>query len=342
MRGCFRVTPASSWLGAVTLAATAAAAQNPTYEAGEGCPDEAVFRAELRKHLRSALPVESPAIRVHAQLTGDGAIVRVTQTTDGTSETREVHAPSCDEAVTAAALVAALAIDAYADAHETPPRPKPAPESAPTSPAPPAVRDRSPRAVSGASELALPDRCIQCEQRKSVTAWQAGVGAYAAVGVIPEPLIGLTGFVGLSREPSWDARIGFVFAPATSSNNAERSADFELLGGRLEGCALPVWAESRFRVHPCLMLELASVRSEGTATPDYSPSVERVLRAAGSALIRAQVVLHTLRLEGYAGPTVRIAGTGTYVFTDATGELVYYEAPRIGSTAGVNLAVTAP
>jgi hypothetical protein len=340
MRASFRGTPASSWLGAVTLAATAAAAQNPTYEAGDGCPDEAIFRAELRKHLRRALPVDSPAILVHAQITEDGAIVRVTQTTDGTSETREVHAPSCDEAVTAAALVAALAIDAYADAHETPASPKPTPENGPTSPAPPAARDRT-RAVSVTSQPALPDRCVECDERKSVTAWQAGLGAYAAAGVIPQPLIGLTGFVGVSREPSWDTRLGFVFAPATSSDNAERSAAFELLGGRLAGCALPMWAESRFRVHPCLMLEVASVRSEGTATPQYSPSVERVLRVMAAPLVRVQVVLQALRLEAYAGPTVRLAGTRTYVFTDTAGEVVYYEAPRFGSTAGVNLAVTA-
>jgi hypothetical protein len=328
-------------LSYVTICTARAFADEPlpasvTYTASASCPAQAEFRRQVLVHLRG-VPAKLRPIHVEIVESEDRALAQVTFEDDrGQSGRRDLSGANCVEAVAAAALVVALEIDAQAQAEQAPPSPAQPPDPAPRSktpgptpepPAPPGEppADRTPRGT-------VPNGAL---------VWTVGAGVVAEHAVAPEPLIGIDAFFGVGqRAPHWDVRANFVYMRSGAVEHSGQSAEFLLLGGRLEGCAFPLLDLERSTLGPCLSVELASVRSSGETREGFAGADESTAWLAGGPLLRFQQTFAELRVEAVAGPWFPIAGTRTFVFgRPGSEDGSFHEVPPVGWTAGANLSL---
>jgi hypothetical protein len=304
-----------------------------SYSASAGCPVEADFWHAVASHLettprRTPRPIGVEAVELEA-----GALARVTFAgADGSQDVRELTAPTCAEAVAAAALVVALALDARGDAAAKPPspaaKPPPAPGALPRPPEPgaPALADRRAPESKEAHALAL----------------LFGGGGFLEYAVAPSPLYGASAFLGVSGGKLWDARAGFAYSTTGSIEREAQTATFSFIGARVDGCAFPIIESARFALHPCLAAALGAVRSSGEDSALYRGASESKFWAAGGPLIRARQLFSELALEVYAGPWIPFAGTSTFVFRGPEGDLSFHEVPWVGVLAGASLSFQLP
>jgi hypothetical protein len=296
-----------------------------SYSRSEGCPDEGEFRAELARHLRSE-PGSARPIAVEAQQGEGQSIARVRFVEeDGYSAVRELAAPTCAEAVTAAALVVALAIDSRAQLREQPGPAPVAPAKPRTQAAPPAmeVKDTLPERTGERTGLVI----------------ELGGGVLAHAVAAPDPMFGALGFVGVGQRAMWDLRASFVYATSGTVARDVHAAEFELLGGRLDGCAFGFTKGERVSLDPCLAVEIGALRSAGVPSERSTSAQQTTLWMAAGPLLRGQAAFESLRLEAYAGPWFPVAGKHRFVFTSQEGERSFHEVPMVGLLAGVNLGV---
>jgi hypothetical protein len=324
-----------------SVAGVALAAEPPTepssagpvsYSSSAGCPGEADFWHAVASHLETTPKPTPRPIGVEAVELEAGALARVTFAgADGSQDVRELTAPTCAEAVAAAALVVALALDARGDraakpapaakAHRTPSAP-----SRPPQPSAPALADRRAPESKEAHALAL----------------LFGGGGFLEYAVAPTPLYGVSAFLGFSGGKLWDARAGFAYSTTGSVEREAQTATFSFIGARLDGCALPIIESARFVLHPCLAAALGAVHSSGEDSALYRGASESKFWAAGGPLIRARQLFSELALEVYAGPWIPFAGTNTFVFRGPDGDLSFHEVPLVGVLAGASLAFQLP
>jgi hypothetical protein len=300
-----------------------------SYSAGPSCPAQAEFWRQVMSHLESApKPVERP-IRVEAFELESGSLARVTFAgADATEDVRELSAPSCAEAVAAAALVVALAIDARGDqASATSPAKRPSVASDPSEPVAP---------------TALPDRPASSSNDGHALKLLFGGGGFLEYAAAPTPLFGATAFVGVSGGKRWDGRVGFAYSRSGSVEREAQTAEFSFLGARLDGCAFPVVDSERFALHPCLAAAFGALQSSGDDSDLYRGADGSAFWGAGGPLIRARQLFSELALEVYAGPWIRFVGTRTFVFRGPGGDRSFHEVPPVGAMAGANLAFRVP
>jgi hypothetical protein len=306
-----------------------------TYTASASCPGQAEFWRQVLVHLRGA-PAKLRPIHVEIVESGDRALAHVTFEDDrGQSGKRELSGANCVEAVAAAALVVALEIDAQAQAAQTPPPPAKAPDPPPRSKPP--VRTPEPPAPAGEPPA---DRTPRGTAPNGALVWTVGAGAVAEHAVAPSPLIGFDAFVGVGqRAPHWDVRANFVYMRSGTVEHSGQSAEFVLLGGRLDGCAFPLLDLERSTLGPCLSVELASVRSSGQTREGFEGTDESTPWLAAGPLLRFRQAFAELHVELAGGPWFPIAGTRTFVFGRPGGAEDFHEVPRVGWTAGASLSL---
>ena len=128
----------------------ARAQEHGGYSVGPNCPAESEFWTLVESHLRNPSARDALTVRVEASELEGQALARVTFGSEEGAAAREVSAATCLEAVQAAALVVALALDSRAQEQQSavpPPRPPPiAPPPPRTEPRrAPALPDAAPR-----------------------------------------------------------------------------------------------------------------------------------------------------------------------------------------------------
>jgi hypothetical protein len=228
------------------------------YDAPASCPVEEAFWAAVTARTpkvrrgEEGAPARTFAIKLVAG--GDESTGHlVVRALDGSTSEREVAGDTCEEVVSALALVAALAVDPNAT---TKPLPLPAPP--PRSPAP-----APPRRPVAAAVVATPPppQATPVVARTAVSA-----GGLVAVGAAPAPLVGASLAVAATRprggwlEPT--VRLGVAAASTGTVSVAGGTASFSSLVGAIDGCP-GGWTLGRWRLEPCLRLEAGVVGARG-------------------------------------------------------------------------------
>jgi hypothetical protein len=311
-----------------------------SYAASPGCPGEAEFWRHVASHLAAAPEPAKRPISVEAFERESGALVRVTFAgADATEDVRKLSAPTCAEAVAAAALVVALALDARGDAARPAAAARP---STPASKAPGSTNDSGAARASPVS-MVLPDQVSSRQKAGRGLRLLFGGGGFLEYALAPAPMLGATAFIGLTGDRrSWDARAGFTYSRTGSvERNAER-AEFSLIAARIDGCAFPFVHGERFALHPCLAVELGAAQSRGEDSELYRGADKSTFWGAGGPLLRARQLFDELALELHAGPWIPFAGTRTFVFRGPGNRQSFHEVPPVGVVAGAGLAFAVP
>jgi hypothetical protein len=158
--------------------------------------------------------------------------------------------------------------------------------------------------------------------------------------VAPDPLVGASAFFGVgSQATRWDVRANFVYMRSGVVDQAGQSAEFALIGGRLDGCAFPLLDLKRSTLGPCLAVELASVRSSGRSAQAFVGSARSSAWFALGPLLRFRQAFAELHLELLGGPWFPIAGTRSFTFEQPTGEASFHEVPTVGWMAAAGLSL---
>lgn len=309
-----RVT-AVCWVRAslgVALAAAPARAQTAPeairleYSAfAEDCPDADAFFERVRARTAVARASEDESVRAFRVLVVPrGPAIEATLeviAVDGTSSARSLSGSSCDEVVSAAALVAALAIEEHAVSV-----PAAEPSSGSTNRARPTVRTRI---VAAAPEARV----------------RFGVSAAfeIALGKTPDALFGAAVGIALRREspgaiggPAF--RLSFAVAPSASVANGAETASFAWWTAALDGCPVSFALADGLFVEPCAVVEAGVLAGAGDRVANAVSELRPWVSAGASARASWRVV-SGLGLElgaGFEVPFVRdrfYFGAGTTV-----------------------------
>jgi hypothetical protein len=266
---------ATGIVAAALLGASAARADPPPirveYRAPAACPDVATLLDEITRRTplaRVAKPSE-PALEVNARITtrrgeSHGHVVL------GTGRrrvVREIASASCDEVVSAFALITALAVDPHASTTPrpppapTPPAPEPpAPAPAPPAPtpAPPAPR---PDAALPTANSPPPQPVVLAPEPPHAAStpgfWIVGVHLSTAIAVAPRPLWGGGIFVerAFDREARASLRLAIDLAATGVIDAGPAGVSFWQAVARLDGCAFALRPLARLALSPCLRAE---------------------------------------------------------------------------------------
>jgi hypothetical protein len=299
------------------------------YEAPEGCPVEGAFWAavtartpKVRRGEASA-PARTFAIRLSTE--GDGSTGHlVVRAVDGSTTEREVAGDTCEEVVSALALIAALAVDPNATTKPLPLPPAPPPPRAPAPPPPhPAAAVATARPASEAAPLAAQSA--------------ASVGGVVAVGAAPAPLFGASLGVAATRpREGWLAptvRLGIAVASTGTIGVSGGAASFGAVTGAVDGCP-GGWSVGRWRLEPCLRLEAGVVQAQGEGV--VQPRTDTHPWAAAGVVARAEWRFFAgFFADLAAGVTVPLVRTTFFFEPDMT---IYRTAP-VGAVFSAGLGL---
>jgi hypothetical protein len=334
-----------SIVGLVLALAKPAATQEATvgieYQASAECPGREIFLEQLSKKVPTARIVSDAPLarrfRVVVDGSGGGGRARLEfDDTEGNPVRREISARDCDEAVSAIAVITAVAIDPRLS-ESVDPVPDTAPGVAkkddPTAPrrsnAAGRPDDASPRP---ARRRAAPDERSGSEQDRSRReraswSWLLGVtgGAVSDVSPVWVPAGALFSDLGPSR--GFRLRMSVGYSDSGELESRGRLARFWLAYGRAGIC--PVALDlGGLSLRPCGAIEGGTFHAEGLTSPAVeSPRASSVFWSAALLAPRAEVDLGALmvELEGQLrAPLVR----RTYVFERP--ETFVYRTPLFG------------
>jgi hypothetical protein len=257
-----RVLLAATLFAALTFGAQPAYAENDPvrleYTASPGCPDASVLRAEVQKRLKNGRLARegelARAFRIHIDVTPERALAHMDFVdADGREAKRDVSAPSCDEALRAIALVAALAIEARAEKAQAQagatPRPSPRPTGAPRG-----GHAEPPTPITRALPRQAPERPL----------FRFGFGPMlgANSGFAPKPALELA----LALELRTDDALFAGWAAIADSGPTDAqggTAKYRLYTLGAEGCPVALRAGAGFALRPCLGLDAGLVHAAG-------------------------------------------------------------------------------
>ncbi|MCK6532778.1 MAG: hypothetical protein L6Q84_07375 [Polyangiaceae bacterium] len=250
------------------------------YEAPEGCPTAADFQREVETRLdRGRIAGSTDLARTYrVKVTqGDPGTMATLDFTDhdGARAVRDVTGATCSEAVSAIALVTALAIEARVakDGAQAPAPspPKPEPEAPPRPPTPPPAPRPAPKSVE-------PD---------FVFGFGASVGVEQGFAPKLAPAVAAVGEV---LHHSHAARASLRYADTGPAHVDAGIAEFSLYALRISACPLRLMAGSRLALVPCAGLEAGLVRAAGKASERIvEPKSAEELWLAGHALGRVEL-----------------------------------------------------
>ena len=300
------------------------------YTAPAGCPDDSAFFAGVAARARAVL-VDNAAERMFSvsivpdQAGGFRGTLAVT-TTLGTTTTREVSGASCAEAVTALALVAALAIEERL-------------VDRPVAPAP--------LVVPAVSRASVPWH----------VAAGAGIGRYT--GLSPDAVFGVPVFVTAGRGPGVgeggrdggpgsspampsearriggphvQIRIAFTRTERSDVVSAAGTTDFRWTAGKLDGC-LAFRLVGPVAIAPCVGVEGGVLTGRGTQVAMPSTEVRPWVAPDLAVRVRVHAGRFAVELEGVvAAPLVR----DRFLIAPST---TIYQVPAVATGAALSVAV---
>jgi hypothetical protein len=308
------------------------------YEGPAVCPDTAAFTREVLARAPRAR-VAAPAERARTLLARvkpggghgyDGVLV--VRDTGGATTERAVHAPSCDELVTALAVIAAVVIDpmtaktgaidagyALADA------------AADAAEAAVAVTDADADALPPTTPPEVPTSPRRSEPphaREPREQWEisAGIGGGAIGGSAPTLLFSVPVFFEVSRNPAglFDPALRIRFERTATS--ASEAGAFTRTGGSVDLCPVALRARS-LRAQPCARIDLAALAVSGRDVEPVRSAVRPWFALGPVARVRLDLGSRVfIELEG--GLLLAVVRDRFFV---EPGTLVY-RAPLVGAT----------
>jgi hypothetical protein len=318
------------------------------YEAPPDCPPARDFEGEILTRAPGAriTPPEAAAVRFDVELrpsTEETVAVLVTALPDGTHSRRDVTAASCSEAVTALAVIAALAVNGYREGKSDEPLGAaggdaaiPAASGAASAPAPPA-----PSAPSAPVDAVPPERPAAPPARGPRPGVFAGVTWESAVS--PGGVFGAAGGAELGWEPSgawWPVlRAGVLATLSGSETTDDGSATFRLTAARVGFCPVGFAATSGPSVRGCVELDggVLGARASGSGVSDLQDQKMPWL-AAGAAGRGEWPLSAWFSLEASAGVRV-LALHDRFVFRPET---LVYDVPPVSAGVGLGVAGRLP
>jgi hypothetical protein len=328
---------ALAWL-AVSSFASAARAAPPgqpfrlEYWARGQCPDAIEFAREIQTRAPRLRPAEGdePALGFYAELDARGGSATghlTARSPDGREVKREVRGATCDDVVTALALIAALAAD--------PSQPVEAPSSGES-----ATRRKAPRTPVEPVDEPSFDPLSEPIVTDPAQRWTFGIGGGLEFdsSIAPTPGSGLSvvfeaeGPGGSAARPFYS--LSAIRAAAASTETSGSTAAFTWLAFRLTGCPLRWPEQTPLFLRPCGFLDGGVL--EGSVSLDTrSSDVTRPWFALGTfgrieALV-AEVV--SFQLDG--GVTVPLRHDE---FRAGSGESVAFQVPSAGILGRIGLS----
>jgi hypothetical protein len=347
-------------VAATALVATAAAhADSPPlridYQAHAACPDAAALVDEItrRTPLARFATASEAALEVRARITitrrgesrghlaigaGAGRVVR------------DIASASCEEIVSAFALITALAIDPNAS---TAPRPPPLPPSPPEPPPPAAplppqaslARALHPGAALPPGDLLAPPLPVVPALEPARAArglWIVGARASASFDVAPRPLLG----GGIVVERAFDAgahaslSLGVELAQTGDFTVGPAGASFWQATVRVEGCAFGQRPRPHLLFVPCVRAEggaLGGAGIPGGALTTVQKALVPWLGVGFAPRVAADIGRVVVELSG--GPTFPLVRR---IFRFDSPDYLIHEVPPVVWSIGFGAGVRFP
>lgn len=268
-----------------------------SWDAPASCPDAATARAVILARVadRPAAHELEATARVHALDDGTWEVEVVLRRDDGTA-TRTLRAASCDEALTATAVVVAIAVDPSLEAESTeaestevvpspdlvpPPPTRPRPSAEPTLAPAPAVEPAASEASPSASTT--PRTSDPTAKRRPLDLAIVARGGLD-VGALPSPAGHVAAALGL-RGRRFEIQAGALHRFRTETSVAGLSPP---AGGRFRLTAAQLRAGPRlswgaFELPLAAGLELGAIGARGTGAVDPIPVRRSWIAAVASA-----------------------------------------------------------
>ena len=269
---------ALGWLGVLGFAAHARAAESGQpfrleYWARGQCPDAVEFARQIQTRAPRLRPAEAdePALGFYAELdaSGGSATGRLTaRSPDGREVKREVRGATCDDVVTALALIAALAADPSQ------------PVEAPSTGAKPAQRRKPPHSAEPAADEAGYDLLSEPLVRDPAQRWTYGIGGGLAFdsSIAPSPGYGLSVAFEAEGPGGSAARPLFVLsanrAAAASTETSAGNAAFTWLAFRLTGCPVRWPEQTPLFLRPCAFVDAGGLEGKVSFGAESSDKTE--------------------------------------------------------------------
>ncbi len=305
------------------------------YHAPSGCPDQAAFEAELAQHLGATTLAElgelarTLTIVIDEDSSGFRARVELMDR-DGNATSREMTAPTCDQAMRAIALVAALAARSQADRNATATgqaKPTGAPATAPVAPQGDRVENQTaePEAQNAptSAKPRTPDREAETEREIAAGLTLAtGVGPGAAGGVVVLGRLGLAGKV--ARSIALRAQASDTFRRELAAADVR----MRVIKGRLELCPFEPSLAGSLRLSPCPGFEVGSQSGESYEDAERVAKSNTEARLWLAATLAARLRFRAGSLGASFGPDLAIPITKNRFFLSQPTTLVY-EVPDI-------------
>lgn len=307
---------------AVLLASVArvarAAAPEPVrvlYRVPESCPDQATFEAVFAEHLGTATLARFDELARNLTVVidnRDGSFYASVELVDreGQAASREVAAPTCDQAMRAIALAAALAARSQAERTvETPEAPIPPPiaRPAPASSAAPANESRAEKASNERPlESATPETPVRdvgaLVERDISTglSLSTGVGPGVAPGLVLAGRWGVAGKMGRSL-----VLAGIVNDTFRTSLNVG-DVRLRVIKGRLEACPFEPSISDRWRFSACPGFEIGSHSGFGYEDGENVATSRTEARLWAAVTLAARVRLRAGRFAAALGPELGV------------------------------------
>jgi len=274
------------------------------------CPASREFATQLGARTPRARPAvgSEPALRFVVEVAAKSPpwVGRLTvQDLGGATTVREVPGASCQEVVSAMALIAAILVDP--DASTEPWRPPP------PAPAAPAARPTSP--------------------------WWFGMGAGLGVESTPTPVPAAAVSVAavLAQDRTAWFGLGLVHVPGVTVSRASGDGVFRWTAARASACALRWPGSGPVAARPCALLEAGALHAAGQRTVDRQQvDVPWLAGGLGLQLVATPVAPLALVLEG--GVVIPWRRDRFYFDPDGN-DNVAFRVPAVGLSARLGLVV---
>lgn len=351
-----RVRGVAAGIAATALVASAGARAEPPpiridYHAHAGCPAAPVLLDEItrRTPLARFATQRELALEVRARVTLRGRESRGTLVLGAGKRrvVREIESASCDEIISAFALITALAVDPRASTAPRPPPalppPTPLPPALPSPALAPPTRTRSIAAPPPADLLASPLPALLATPPLVAAPrpgfWIVGARASATFAVTPRALVG----GGLFVERAFDAearaslRLALELAATGAFDAGPAGASFWQATLRLDGCVLGQRPVARLRIAPCLRAEGGVLHASGILGGALTQIEQAPVPWLGIGIAPLlSLDLANLVVEAQGGPTFPLVRR-TFRFDSP--DYVIHEVPPVVWTIGLGAGI---
>jgi hypothetical protein len=310
-----------------------------TYGADAPCPAQQQFEGMVRYYLEGEAPAPGAKAQVTLQESGGRATGSMTlQRTDGTRNTRELSAATCQDVAPALAFVLAYAL-AGKDSEGDPPNAA-GPDTAKAQPGPPPQ--------DGAATAPTPNNASADRPpvRRTASKWRLGLGVALGVrtglGPIWTPVE--VARVEAHREQAGDPFVLAVRASVLRDETVTRidrngTTSFEWLAGRLDFCPVRLELLSELGLLPCAGSHVGRILATGEPTPGGGARGRSASELWADAAIAGRVELRLWRVLTLEAQAELLFPLTTYRFAFDKPDTPVYQVPSVASAAFMGLGV---